>query len=138
MNIKTLLFSLFIAIGLVGCSSTEFEQPCASVASFLVPSAADDLYPVMITHIDGKPVLAQAFYPLAVGQHSVTVAELISAPSLDVPLKFRTTKTLTLKMDSGNRYHLAAKFNTALSMPAKSADYWQLLVWKQEPFSCKL
>ena len=136
MNIKTLLFSLFIALGLFGCSSSQYEQPCTSVASYLIPPASDDLYPVMITHIDGKPVLAQAFYSLPVGQHQVTVAELINAPSLESPLKFRGTKTLILMMDSGKRYHLAAKFNKAMPMPANSADFWQVVTWKKESFSC--
>ncbi len=136
MNLRQTVFFFFIFVGLFGCSSSQREQPCSSVASYLVPPESDDLYSVMITHIDGKAVLAQAFYALPAGEHKVTVAELVSAPSLVVPLKFRGTKTITIIMDAGSRYHLAAKFNTTLSMPATSADFWRLVVWKQETFSC--
>ncbi len=137
MNIKTILFSLLLVVGLNGCSSSQYERPCTSVASFLIPPDADGLYPVMITHIDDKPVPARAYYDLPAGRHKITVAELISAPSLEVSLKFRNTKTLISEMESGKRYHLAAKFNKTMPMPAKSPDFWRVVEWKKETFPCK-
>ncbi|MBM7071570.1 hypothetical protein JQC92_05885 [Shewanella sp. 202IG2-18] len=135
MKIRQLFVLLTLTI-LTGCSSTQLEQSCSSVASYLIPPESKNLYPAMITHIDGKPVLAQAFYKLSVGLHTITIAELVSAPSLIVPLKFRGTKTLTISMDEDKRYHLAALFNPKLTMPAKSSGFWKPDVWKKESFTC--
>ncbi len=120
---------------LVGCANFNNNE-CAAIASYVVPDEKQDLYPVMITHIDGKPVIAQAFYSISPGRHNVTIAELVSAPSLIVSLKYRVPKTLELDVLGGNRYHLAAQFDSEIHQPAENVKFWQPVMWKKEAFSC--
>ncbi|MBE8167589.1 MAG: hypothetical protein HAW66_04405 [Shewanella sp.] len=120
---------------LAGCANFSNNE-CAAIASYVVPDEQQDLYPAMITHIDGKPVIAQAYYSVSLGRHKVTIAELVSAPSLVVSLKYRVPKTIELDVLGGNRYHLAAQFDSEMHQPAENDNFWRPIMWKKEPFSC--
>ncbi|MCL1080227.1 hypothetical protein D5R81_19500 [Parashewanella spongiae] len=127
----------FGTILLAGCANFNASE-CAAVASYIVPDEQQDLFPVMITHIDGEPVIAKAYYVLTPGVYKVTVAELVSAPSLQVALKYRLPKTIEVNVLGGSRYHLAAWFDSKMHQPAESDNFWQPIMWKKESFSCEL
>lgn len=118
------------------CTSVPSSN-CGTVASYKVPSEQDDLYPVMLTHIDGVAIVAQANYHLTLGHHKITMVELVSAPGWDFPLKYRGKKTIDIDVQQGMRYHFAAKFNRFVSNPVRSDDFWLPVIWKQEPLSCR-
>ena len=61
-------FGLFL---LAGCANLNNDE-CSAIASYKVPDEKQGLYPAMITHIDGKPVIAQAYYTVPPGYHKLT------------------------------------------------------------------
>jgi len=125
------------ALLLQGCAtSSEDELICGSVASYITPPTADSLYRVVVTHLDGKPVISRPYYKLSVGVHQFTVAELIEAPELKVKLAARQTKTISVDVEHEQRYHLAAEFKLDKVYSGLNTDYWQPIIWKQESYEC--
>ena len=138
MKLK-LIFCLLIISGLFACSSKpENLRQCGTVSGYLAPDITKNLYPVVVTHLDGKPVSSKPNYWLAPGQYEFTVAELINNPKLKVMLSARKTKTLTINVVSDEQYHLAAKFNTDRQYTGNNRGYWEPIVWKIDPLKCEL
>ncbi|GIU50113.1 MULTISPECIES: hypothetical protein [Shewanella] len=117
-------------------TSNEDEFTCGSVASYITPPTADSLYRVVVTHLDGKPVISRPYYKLAAGSHEFTVAELIESADLKVKLAARQTKTITVEVEREQRYHLAAEFKQDKVYSGLNTDYWLPVVWKQEFHEC--
>lgn len=117
-------------------SSVDEAAKCGTVSGFLEPDREADFYRVVVTHLDGKPVISKPNYQLIPGEYRFTLAELIDAPSLRVALAARTPKELNLRVEAGTRYHLAAKFNTDKGYFGKDTGYWQPVVWQQEAHEC--
>ena len=123
---------------LQGCaSSVDSDLICGSVASYLTPPTSESLYRVVVTHLDGKPVISRPYYKLSAGKHEFTVAELIESPALKVKLAARTPKTITVDVANEQRFHLAAKFKLDKIYTGSNMEYWQPVVWQQEPYECE-
>ncbi|MCL1044681.1 hypothetical protein Q4601_17525 [Shewanella sp. 1_MG-2023] len=133
-NIALLAISVVL---LQGCAtSTEDELICGSVASYITPPVTDSLYRVVVTHLNGKPVISRPYYKLPAGEHQFTVAELIESPELKVKLAARQTKTILVEVEREQRYHLAAEFKLDKVYNGLNTDYWQPVVWKKESYEC--
>ncbi|MCL1067616.1 hypothetical protein L2735_12490 [Shewanella olleyana] len=133
---KIALLAVSVAL-LQGCAtSNEDELLCGSVASYITPPAAESLYRVVVTHLDGKAVISRPYYKLSAGIHEFTVAELIEAPELKVKLAARQTKTISVEVEREQRYHLAAEFKLDKVYSGLNTDYWQPIVWQQESYEC--
>ncbi len=124
---------------LSGCASQpDNSLQCGIVSGYLEPDANQDLYRVVVTHLNGKPVISKPNYQLSPGVYEFTLAELISSPSLKVKLAARTPKVLSVTVDAEQRYHLGAKFNTDKRYRGNDTGYWQPEVWLQEYHECEL
>jgi len=122
---------------LSGCASQpDNSLLCGIVSGYLEPDANQDLYRVVVTHLDGKPVISKPNYRLDPGVYEFTVAELISAPMLKVKLAARTPKVVTIIVAAEQRYHLGAKFNTDKRYRGNDTGYWQPEVWLEEYHEC--
>ncbi len=123
---------------LSGCASQpDNSLQCGIVSGYLEPDANQDLYRVVVTHLNGKPVISKPNYRLHPGVYEFTLAELISAPLLKVKLAARTPKVLSITVEAEQRYHLAAKFNTDKRYRGNDTGYWQPEVWLQEHHECE-
>ena len=129
---------LSIAI-LQGCASSPDDiAACGTVSSYLAPDNSAQLYRVVVTHLDGVPVISRPNYSLSVGKHEFTVAELINAPELKVSLAARKVKVLTVDVSADQRYHIAAQFNTDRIYIGSNQGYWQPIVWQTESHECEI
>lgn len=139
MRTFTLAAGVFgFAALLSGCASSPGEDlGCATVSGYLQPAASSHWYRVVVTHLNGQPVISKPNYQLAPGEYEFTVAELIDAPSLGVSLSARTPKTFTLIVQRHQRYHIGALFRTDKRYRGKDADYWEPGVWQQEKHECQ-
>ncbi|WP_394200298.1 hypothetical protein [Shewanella waksmanii] len=127
-----------IILGLQGCASApDDENVCGTVSGYLEPPQADSLYRVVVTHLDGKPVISKPNYQLSPGRYEFTVAELISDPAVKVKLAARTPKVLTINVDADERYHIGAQFNDGKIYRGMDSSYWQPVVWQQESYDCE-
>ncbi|WP_298775346.1 hypothetical protein [uncultured Shewanella sp.] len=133
------IFCLLMTGLLFACSSKpENLRQCGTVSGYLTPDRTNNLYPVVVTHLDGKPVISKPNYWLAPGQYKFTLAELIDSPKLKVVLSARKTKTLVINVTSNEQYHLAAKFNTDRQYTGNNSGYWEPIVWQQDALKCEL
>ncbi|RTR34522.1 hypothetical protein [Shewanella atlantica] len=132
-----LLLTSFLLLS--GCASQpDSALQCGIVSGYLEPDANQDLYRVVVTHLNGKPVISKPNYQLSPGVYEFTLAELISSPSLKVKLAARTPKTLSITVEAEQRYHLGAKFNTDKRYRGNDTGFWQPEVWLQEEHECEL
>lgn len=122
-----------------GCASSPDDTvACGTVSSYLAPDNSAQLYRVVVTHLDGVPVISRPNYRLTPGKHEFTVAELINAPELKVSLAARKVKVLTVDVSAEQRYHIAAQFNTDRIYIGQNTGYWQPIVWQTEPHQCEM
>lgn len=132
---------LFIALSVLvsGCASQpDTSRYCGMVSGYLNPDPAQNIYRVVVTHLNGKPVISKPNYQLSLGTYVFTLAELINSPTLKVKLAARTPKVLSVTVEANQRYHLAAKFNTDKIYRGNNTDFWQPEIWRQEEYSCEL
>ncbi|WP_299490499.1 hypothetical protein [uncultured Shewanella sp.] len=130
---------LLMTSGLFACSSKPVNlRQCGTVSGYLEPDSHDNLYRVVVTHLNSQPVISKPNYWLAPGHYQFTVAELIDNTKLKVSLSARKTKTLTIDVVKNEQYHLAAKFNTDRQYTGNNSGYWEPVVWKTNTLSCEL
>ncbi|MDO6619874.1 MULTISPECIES: hypothetical protein [unclassified Shewanella] len=135
---KRLALSVVVLGLLQGCASSVDEQAiCGSVASYITPPTSQSLYRVVVTHLDGKPVISRPYYKLTAGKHEFTVAELIESPELKVKLAARKPKNIDVDVKAHLQLHLAAEFNQDRIYTGENTDYWQPVIWQQEPHECE-
>lgn len=132
--------AMFLSLAaLHGCASAPADSvSCGTVSSYLAPDNSAQLYRVVVTHLDGVPVISRPNYPLSPGKHEFTVAELINAPELKVSLAARKVKVLTVDVSADQRYHIAAQFNTDRIYIGSNQGYWQPIIWQTEVHECEM
>ncbi|WP_299791866.1 hypothetical protein [uncultured Shewanella sp.] len=142
MSRKLFGAKLSLIAGLIllsGCASQpDNSLECGIVSGYLEPDAGQELYRVVVTHLNGDPVISKPNYRLSPGVYEFTLAELINAPSLKVKLAARVPKVLSVTVEANRRYHLGAKFNTDKRYRGNDSGFWQPEVWMQEEYQCEL
>jgi hypothetical protein len=127
------------ALALHGCASSPDEMvECGTVSSYLPLDNSANLYRVVVTHLDGVPVISRPNYLLSPGQHEFTVAELINSPALKVSLSARKVKVFMVDVAVDQRYHIAAQFNTDKIYIGQNQGYWQPVIWQTESHQCEM
>lgn len=117
---------------LSGCSSTETISSCSFIASYRDLDESKGYYKAFIVDMDGEPKQIQPQLSVSTGQHQFRVVELIDAPDLYVPASGRHYHDWQLTIKPNTRYHIAAKY-----LGNRSQDYWQPIVWFEEPANCE-
>ena len=136
---KNILSFTALVLLVSGCATQpDTANQCGIVATYMEPNHDADIYRVVVTHLDGKPVISKPYYRLSVGKHTFTLAELIDAPNLKVKLSARIPKELTVNVAHNERYHIGAKFNVDKVYRGNDKGFWQPEVWQQEPHDCEL
>jgi hypothetical protein len=127
------------ALALSGCASSPDEMvECGTVSSYLAPDNTANLYRVVVTHLDGVPVISRPNYLLSPGKHDFTVAELINSPELKVSLSARKVKVFSVNVEADQRYHIAAQFHIDKIYIGQNPDYWQPMIWQTESHQCEM
>ncbi|SHI11631.1 hypothetical protein [Ferrimonas marina] len=125
-----------LSLGLVGCSVLAPQgKPCAELVTFAGLDPDTGAYNLVLTAIDGRPVVSKPLYRLAPGQYRLELMEFIDDPRLAVPLKQRRSQEMVLTLAPMQRYTLAARL-----VPEQADDpqrYWQPEVWQLEPQECR-
>ncbi|MBY5990572.1 hypothetical protein [Ferrimonas balearica] len=132
-------WSAALVLALAGCASqTEVVQPCGELSTFHQPPQTQDLFKVIVTRIDDNNVVSKPTYKLAPGTYQLRLVELIDDPRLSVTLRNRGYKDLTVTVEAGVRYHLAAQFNSDKRYQGVSRQYWDPIVWRESPTECTM
>ncbi|TKB46876.1 hypothetical protein FCL40_17025 [Ferrimonas sediminicola] len=121
---------------LAGCASNQ-EFACGVVSSGARPPAEQGLFQVLVTHIDGQPVVSKASYRLSPGRHDLRLVELIDDPRLGVNLRARSYRELTLQLQPDQELLLAARFDLQGQKP-DGGRYWEPVIWQRRQHSCSL
>lgn len=139
MSLFRLVVSVLgVSVILSGCTSLPDDRlRCGTVSGYLQPDASTHWYRVVVTHLNGQPVVSKPNYQLAPGEYEFTVAELIDATSLGVSLSARLPKTFKLTVEGYQRYHIGALFHTDKHYMGKDTNYWEPGVWLQEVHECQ-
>ena len=134
-SFATVILILLLQFLLNACSSTpDKAEHCGLVSAYLAPPETNNLYPTVITHLDGKSVISQPNYQLPTGKHIFTAVELINTPNLHIPISKRIPKQLTIDVQPNTQYHIAARY---VPDHGKNQDYWQPYVWKKLKYECE-
>ena len=96
--------------------------------------SSEHVYKVRIERIDGMNVTHALRYPLAAGEHTVTVSPLLDvewSPDLvENPQDNRRSKDLKLTIKPGKTYHLAVKVDIDASIESQlDQTYWSPFVY---------
>ncbi|QIR13856.1 hypothetical protein [Shewanella aestuarii] len=134
----TLISMTAASMLLSSCASSPDVIECGTVSAYIKPNPEQYLYRLVVTHLDGKPVISRPNYRLSPGQHEFTVVELINSPELKVSLAARTTKVLTVNVEANQRYHIAAQMNTDKIYTGRNQKFWQPVVFQQESYQCDM
>ncbi|WP_394388273.1 hypothetical protein [Shewanella woodyi] len=133
------LLLLGVCMLLSACASQpDTSRYCGTVSGYSEPDREQNLYHVVVTHLNGKPVISKPNYQLSPGVYEFTLAELIDSPTLKVRLAARTPKVLSVKVEANQRYHIAARFNTDKVYRGNNTAFWEPEVWLTEEHECEL
>jgi hypothetical protein len=114
---------------------------CGRVSVFHVAPRSQDLYRARILSIDGTipGPSSQETYRVSPGTHEIEVAESIDNTDLpNVYTRARRNKnhTLTLEVEAGKTYLIAAHLNREQDDKVISGEYWNPVAWKEISEPC--
>ena len=139
MNTKTLLAAAAgAALALGGCMTVPTVSPSQPHGLVVMHNSvgAGDIHPVLVSQIDGVNISADRnTFTLAPGTHRIRVLGLLDrahlrSPAMEIPAYTRKQPRayeLTLDVQEGQRYVIAAKYN------GPTADDWEPVVLRSEP-----
>jgi hypothetical protein len=115
---------------------------CGRISVFHVAPRSQDLYRARILSIDGTlpGPSNQETYRVSPGTHEIEVAESIDNTDLpNVYTRARRNKnhTLTLEVEAGKTYLIAAHLNREKDDRVISGDYWNPVAWKEISEPCR-
>ncbi|GLS82785.1 hypothetical protein [Paraferrimonas haliotis] len=117
---------------LSGCSAVSEHNNCGIIAAYQTPEMSNNHYRVLVTAINGKPVMSRPMYQLPPGKVSLQLVELIDSDALTLQAKDRQFINFELDIQANIRYHLVAQFP-----PTEAAQsYWEPVVVEREVFHC--
>ncbi|MFQ6371189.1 hypothetical protein [Shewanella sp. YIC-542] len=130
---------VFLSLMLGACASSPDESnTCGLVSTYAKATPDDGAYRLVVTHVDGKPVISKPFYQLSPGEHTFRVSELIDAPELKVRLAARVAKDIKVTVQAEQHYQLVAKFNTDRQYSGDDTAYWQPQIRVLGAVACEL
>lgn len=129
-----------------GASNAPAMQGCGRITDFDVAPRGQQLHAAKIMLIDGVtpgPSGAKAFR-VGTGSHVLTIAERIESRYLsfsdrqrNAPLGGDAYKSLRIDVAPDTTYLVAAHLNDAERDNPKGGAYWDPVVWKETPESCR-
>lgn len=117
---------------------------CGRISVFGSPPRSEHLHEAKLVAVDGRlpgPTDATSFR-LEPGTHILTVGEGIEARYLSFNERLRNAqsnryKTLSVEVEPGMTYFLAARLNPDKVTEAKDGAYWDPVIWKEVAESCR-
>ncbi len=114
--------------------TTSARKACGRVSVFQQPPTLHDLYPAVISSIDGKPVHdSSAIIKLTAGDYTLGVSELISANDYQRPRQASREKLIEITLPENMTLQLAAYYSSSSS----AASEWRPKVWKRRSQPCQ-
>jgi hypothetical protein len=113
---------------------------CGEISSFATPPRARDLFPVIVTGIDGEEWFGttRSSWRVPAGTYRVRVVELISDQRLRVSSAQRGySKVIDITVEPDRTYDLAARFNVDQRFRGPQGAYWDPEVWRSEHKPCR-
>lgn len=125
-------------------SATGATGGCGRISVFGSPPRSENLHEAKLVAVDGRlpgPTDATSFR-LEPGTHILTVGEGIEARYLSFNERLRNAqsnryKTLSVEVEPGTTYFLAARLNPDKLTEAKDGAYWDPVIWKEVAESCR-
>lgn len=125
---------------LLCCASGAQAAGCGWISDFDIAPRSKNLYEAKIISIDGRPPenSVQRKYKVSPGRHEVVVAERIERNDLALSARFRRDRhhSLTVDVEPGIRYFVAAKFNHERRFDTQGG-YWEPQVWQSRSAPCR-
>lgn len=117
---------------------------CGRISVFGAPPRSENLHEAKLVAVDGRlpgPTDATSFR-LEPGTHVLTVGEGIDARYLSFNERLRNAqsnryKTLSVEVEPGMTYFLAARLNPDKVTESKDGAYWDPVIWKEVAESCR-
>lgn len=143
MNTRSILVVALAGLALCGTAAAD---TCARVSTFDSAPRAQQLFPAVLIAVDGElpgPTGAES-WRIKPGKRVLKVAEAIE-PNRFTPLQNRERdgrradryKTIEIDAQPGITYRLAVRFHADRRNRMRSGDYWEPVIWKESPESCR-
>lgn len=140
MNKITTLIAIVAATALGGCVTVPTVSPSQPHGLIVMHNGvgAGEIHPALISQVDGVNMPAdRSTFTLAPGTHTLRVLGLLNqahqrSPAMEIPAYTRKqprTYELTLDVEEGQRYVIAAKYN------GPTADDWEPVVLRSGPIT---
>ena len=115
------------------CSSV-FAADGGYVMSLPSAISEDNIYKVRIVKIDGKDQKPATRYPVAIGQHTVTVKLMLNVywtPNLTGSQETTHTKTFDLTIVDGTTYQIAAQVDVDAPLESQlDGSFWKPILYR--------
>jgi hypothetical protein len=133
-------------VGLAASTEVDGNSSCARISVFDIAPRSQHLYRAVLVAVDGTqpgPTGSDVFR-IAPGRHRLTVNEAIDSRQFDsVALRQRDgrqrlrSKELEFVAQPGITYRLAVRLNTDQRNSIRDGAYWEPVIWKETPESCR-
>jgi PDZ domain-containing protein len=131
--------------GSYGTPSSDMSQGCGRISDFDVAPRGQGLHRATIISIDNRTPgpFGSKSYQVGVGTHTVKVAEHIESRYFSFNSRQRNAqvgggyKTLTVDVVPDTTYLVAARLNEDQRDNPANGAYWDPVVWKQGPETCR-
>lgn len=133
-----------LTVGAAANAGGGTASACGRISVFGDAPRSQDLHAAKLVTVDGRlpgPTDAAAFR-LDPGEHTLTVSEGIESRYLSFNERLRNAqsnryKTLTIRVEPGTTYFLAARLNKDKVSEWKDGAYWDPVIWKEVAESCR-
>lgn len=137
---KSSFAALVAAVALAGCTVVPTVSPSQPHGLVVLHNGVGggDIHPALVTQIDGVNMSTdQTSFTLPPGEHTLRVLGLIRqghlrSPAMEIPAYTRKqprSYALTIDVEEGQRYVVAAKFN------GPTANDWEPVILRREPIT---
>lgn len=129
-----------------GGSEGDGVSSCGRISVFDIAPRGQQLYKAVLIAVDGElpgPANSEV-YRLSPGVHQLTVAEAIDPRQFGDLQRYQRDrsardryKTLEVNVQPGITYRLAARFHLEERNSIRDGAYWEPVIWKETPESCR-
>lgn len=131
---------------LAGTAGGDGVSSCARISVFDIAPRSQQLHRAVLIAVDGRlPGPSDSTsYRVTPGKHVLTVAEAIDSRRFSMVQGHQRSrlgderyKKLEVDVQPGITYRLAARFHSEVSSNVRTGEYWDPVIWKENPETCR-
>jgi hypothetical protein len=129
------MYQKIIFLVFAGLISTSLAAEPSWLMSIPYALSSEHIYKVRIERVDGVTVAEAVRYPVAAGEHTVTVSHKLDvewSPDLvESPVSAGHTKELTIMVEAGNTYQLGVRIDIHAAAESQvDQSFWTPFVYR--------